>query len=182
MPKNKSPGALAGATGVLKVGPRQNRHHHSVEPRAPQRPFDALVPILVADIEALAVALLGQPTIRTRTEWRWGRKGSLSLSVAGPKRGLWYDFDQSRGGDVLALIVHLHGGSLHRAAKWAREFAVGASEAYRSATIVPKVSPRHAPAEDVHVRTHRALRIWNETEALGDNPATTYLSTRGIPS
>ena len=33
--------------------------------------------------------ILGKPSSITRTELRWGRKGSLALAIAGPKRGLW---------------------------------------------------------------------------------------------
>ena len=38
--------------------------------------------------EAAAMALLGKPTSRTSHELRFGRHGSLSVALAGPKSGL----------------------------------------------------------------------------------------------
>jgi hypothetical protein len=49
-------------------------------------------------IEAEAIARWGEPSFRTRREWRWGRRGSLALSVSGKKRGLWYDHESGQGG------------------------------------------------------------------------------------
>ena len=33
----------------------------------------------------VALATLGEPSSKTRVEWRWGRKGSFALAIAGPK-------------------------------------------------------------------------------------------------
>jgi len=48
----------------------------------------------------VAERLLGQPTWRSRHEWRWGRRGSLALRVAGPKAGLWYHHEAGEGGEA----------------------------------------------------------------------------------
>jgi hypothetical protein len=57
---------------------------------------------LAAGIEALSLDLLGEPTAKGRSEWRWGRRGSLSVVVRGPKHGLWHDHERGEGGDALS--------------------------------------------------------------------------------
>jgi len=51
---------------------------------------------LRARAAAVAECLLGPPSHRSRAEMRWGRKGSLSLAIAGPRAGLWHDHEAAR--------------------------------------------------------------------------------------
>ena len=53
---------------------------------------------LRARVPELAVELLGKPTFRAGQEWRWGRKGSLSVVVGGARAGMWFDHEEGRGG------------------------------------------------------------------------------------
>jgi hypothetical protein len=55
--------------------------------------IDALRDALAERAGELAEHLLGEPSWRGRAEWRWGRKGSFSLAVSGPKRGQWFDHE-----------------------------------------------------------------------------------------
>jgi hypothetical protein len=59
---------------------------------------------LAARAEIVAASLLGQPTNVTHAEWRWGRRGSLSLVIEGQRRGLWFDHERGIGGDMLDLV------------------------------------------------------------------------------
>jgi hypothetical protein len=59
------------------------------------RDFDAE---LRARVPELAVELLGKPTFRVGQEWRWGRKGSLSVVIGGARAGMWFDHVEGRGG------------------------------------------------------------------------------------
>lgn len=62
---------------------------------------------LRANSFSVAEALLGpaKDTMSTKREKRWGQKGSLMLTVDGPNRGVWIDFeDGNTGGDLLDLI------------------------------------------------------------------------------
>ena len=78
-------------------------------------------PASVADLAArvnyrmadLAQALLGDPNPAhtTKTQLRYGGKGSLAVEVAGPRAGRWYDHEAGVGGDGLELIKH-HKGCL----------------------------------------------------------------------
>ena len=47
---------------------------------------------LRARVPELVVELLGKPTFHAGQEWRWGRKGSLSVVVGGARAGMWFDY------------------------------------------------------------------------------------------
>jgi len=42
--------------------------------------------------------------LSSQAEWRYGNKGSLVVSMAGEKRGLWYNFETGESGNLLTLI------------------------------------------------------------------------------
>ena len=65
------------------------------------RAFDAE---LRARVPELAVELLGKPTVLAGQEWRWGRKGSLSVVVGGARAGMWFDHEEGRGGCFSDLV------------------------------------------------------------------------------
>ena len=56
---------------------------------------------LTQNMEALAHHLLGQPASKQSDTLRYGRKGSLSISL---KDGLWYNFETAEKGNALQLI------------------------------------------------------------------------------
>ncbi|MCX7347898.1 MAG: conjugal transfer protein TraA, partial [Alphaproteobacteria bacterium] len=59
-----------------------------------------------ARVRVLALELLGKPGLRTPDEWRWGRKGSLSLVMSGERAGLWFDHELGQGGSFADLVAH----------------------------------------------------------------------------
>lgn len=68
----------------------------------------------------VARALLGDPNPlhSTKTEWRYGNNGSLSIDL---EKGTFYDHENGQGGGTLDLIVRERGGSKAEAAKWVEE-------------------------------------------------------------
>jgi len=78
---------------------------------------------LKADAAAVGVALLGPPNKRlgTKKSLRWGKKGSLSLSITGTKKGVWYSHEEGRGGDLLGLIRYVKGCDENDALRWASD-------------------------------------------------------------
>lgn len=59
------------------------------------------------DYERLLYSLLGKEKGRIKggTELKFGRKnGSLGFSIAGPKAGLWYDFETGEKGNIITLV------------------------------------------------------------------------------
>jgi hypothetical protein len=105
-------------------------------------------------IEAEAIARWGEPSFRSRREWRWGRRGSLALSVSGKKRGLWYDHESGRGGRL--------GEDVPLRANGSGKF--------------PEA------VKDEAERIARARALWAASEPIASTLANRYLvETRGIP-
>jgi putative DNA primase/helicase len=125
--------------------------------------------------EAVADALLSQPSSRSRRELRFGSRGSFSLRLDGAKRGYWFDHERGAGGDLLDLVARQHGVQLGEAMRIAqREYLGGGAVAPTSRP--PKAA---APVDDA-ARTRRAIAIWDEAERIIGTPAETYLIRRGI--
>lgn len=82
----------------------------------PNIPFAALA-------EPAARALLGEPnpTLSTRSELRWGSRGSLAVHIAGARAGTWHDHENGDGGGVLALVTRETGRQNGDAVAWLRE-------------------------------------------------------------
>jgi hypothetical protein len=72
----------------------------------------------------LARHLLGESNqaLSTKTQLRYGRKGSIAVEIDGPERGRWYDHENDIGGDGLALICHKLGLANGAACEWAIEW------------------------------------------------------------
>ena len=65
---------------------------------------------LLPHAEELFLAVFGQPTRRSKGEWRARRSEAVSMVMAGPKRGLWRDHAADEGGDLLDLVARAHCG------------------------------------------------------------------------
>ena len=72
-----------------------NSRLHPTDAPAPQGDFISIAP-------AVTERLLGEPSVRSSREWRWGRKGSFQLKI---DTGTWNDFEAGEGGGVLALVM-----------------------------------------------------------------------------
>lgn len=124
--------------------------------------------------QAAALALLGEPTRRTRQEWRWGRRGSLALYL---DRGTWRDFEAGKGGGVLDLVAHLEGIDRADAWSWLQDRGLvsppGAPQDTRPPPAAPRPqSPRHAESRagaDVAAETDRRARWARQTWAAAVN-------------
>ena len=55
----------------------------------------------------VATDLLGKPTSKNGGDWRYGKKGSLSVDV---NKGVFYDYESGEGGGVIALVQRHHNG------------------------------------------------------------------------
>jgi putative DNA primase/helicase len=160
--------------------------------------LDAIRDGLAANIEALALALLGEPTYKSGTEWRWGRKGSLAARVRGRWRGRWRDHEADTHGDGLALIKRERGGSFPDAKAWARDFlgmpAQGeappmdrtqhaARQAERERDAAARKAARAAEAAtDAAERIRLARTLWQAGRPIHGTVAESYLvHTRAIP-
>lgn len=138
---------------------------------------------LAAQAEDLCLALLGKPAARSGSEWRWGKRGSLSVVTRGSKRGLWHDHEAGTGGDLFDLIRRERGGSFAEAVAFARDF-VRMPAAARPAPKRPisnRAKITEADPNDA-ARLARARRYAAEAGPIAGTVAERYLiETRRIP-
>jgi putative DNA primase/helicase len=123
-------------------------------------------------------SFLGEPNrqLCTQRQWRWGRKGSFALNVAGDKKGLWYDHENQIGGDIVSFLQVQLGCSIANAITYAIGF-LGPSWSSRS-TAAPS-RPVEVEPNDA-VRVDQALKIWSGVQPLLGSLAEQYLAGRGI--
>jgi len=135
--------------------------------------------LLAERVEALALEILGEPSQRTRREWRWGRHGSLALLVQGQDAGQWYDHEISNGGHLLQLIAREHRCDFAQAVRWATAWLGGTANEVRPtrSSAISRLESREAQ----HARNRElARRIWRESVPAIGTPAETYLGRRGL--
>ena len=145
--------------------------------------------------QAVALELLGEPTRRSRREWRWGSRGSMALYL---ERGHWRDFEAGAGGGVLDLVAHLQGIDQAEASAWLRERGLlPAVNAPRSTGEAPApLSPgQRAPqsrddtrspgaaASDLEGKRRWAQRTWDAAADIpraAEHPARRWLAVRHL--
>lgn len=143
-------------------------------------------PAIAADV---ARALLGEPSSCTRTELRYGRKGSLSVDVV---RGRWHDFETGVGGGVLDLVTRER-GSRAAALAWLESegFVAQRDPGARAAEGRPErpafetghhTGARPRASESARRADYRryARQIWKQTRPLAGTVAARYLGARGV--
>lgn len=72
--------------------------------------------------ESIARDILGEPNnkLSNSQTLRYGEKGSLAVSIRGFKSGMWYDFNESKGGDLFDLVSEHRGGDFKESAHYLR--------------------------------------------------------------
>ena len=156
-------------------------------------------------LEPVALELLGEPSRRTTSgEWRYGRKGSLAVHVAGHRAGTWRDHEAGVGGGVLDLLEHVEGIDRAEALVWlrrrdlldgaqppgdaARRFA-GAEVAGRRGAPDNRSAGNLARRSAPESAEHRGLGpIWAQTlwrravpiPAAAEHPARRWLAARHL--
>ncbi|MDN2579003.1 toprim domain-containing protein [Aquibium sp. ELW1220] len=166
------------------------------------RDWQAFDADLRARVPELAVELLGKPRFRAGQEWRWGRKGSLSVVIGGAKAGMWFDHEAGQGGWFVDLVGRALGRPRDAALDWtadrmgygSRDRPVGQRPTPASFPATPP-SQASAPRDEEQetavadegvdlaaIRAEgaadRAARIWNAAHpAPKDHP---YLVARQV--
>jgi hypothetical protein len=123
---------------------------------------------------------------RAGAEWRIGSLAgepgqSLSIRIAGDKRGVWADFAAGISGDMLELVArHRYGGDKTEALRWARNY-LGLSTVAAPAGQAPPAPPARVPASEVSRSfSGKARALWLGGHPLGGTPAASYLAARGV--
>ncbi|MCV0352561.1 MAG: hypothetical protein K5863_20990 [Nitratireductor sp.] len=108
--------------------------------------------------EEIATRFLGPPAFRTHSGLRWGRKGSLSLSLSGRHAGLFYDFEANARFDLIDLVRKEMQLTVADALHWLREeTGLRAQEATQSATL------RSSLQNEPLIWSDKAEAIWKRT-------------------
>jgi hypothetical protein len=130
---------------------------------------------LIAHAAALAIDLLGPPNpkLMSKSALRWGNKGSLCVTVAGAKAGLWADHESGAGGDLFALITRQRGGTFPYAIKYARDFC-----GVRGSSI--NAQPVSNPEPDDDERARRAVELFNVAGSIDHPIVERYLDRRKL--
>ena len=152
------------------------------------RAFDAE---LRARVSELAVELLGKPTFRAGQEWRWGRKGSLSVVVGGARAGMWFDHEEGRGGWFSDLVGRDLGMAREDATDWIAD-RIGMAALPRPARqrSTPGATPANDPGEPPTVPAtappesypdHDAAPAPNRADEAADRATRIWESARPAP-
>ena len=130
----------------------------------------------------LAEYLFGKPTRRWRHELRFGSRGSLNVTISGPKRGYYYSHEEQAGGSMLDAIMLANGyDDVRPALDWAKDY-LGIRD---DRPLPPRPKIRYAPdGPDPSIeRQQQARRLWAAGVSVGGTLGETYLRTiRGIRS
>ena len=132
---------------------------------------------LLADrIEELATQLKGAaPTSRHRHDVRYGNRGSFSVCVSGPKRGLFTDHEEGSGGDALTMVARLLRCDTRHAVEWAADWL-----GKRGFQAAPVTSLKEATKEVPSPTLPLAQRLWTEAASATRAPLERYLAGRGL--
>ena len=130
----------------------------------------------------LAEYLFGKPTTRTRTELKFGRKGSLVVTISGRWRGRFRSWEAGTGGRMLDAIMFANGyHDLRAAIDWAKDY-LGIHD---GKPLPPRPKARHTPdgPDPAIEKQKRAQALWRAGIPVGGTLGETYLRTvRGILS
>lgn len=130
---------------------------------------------LARDPLGVARAVMGEPSSTSGSEARWGRKGSLSLTLTGDRAGLWCSHESGDGGDMIDLVKHALGVDTRAALAWAHDYLGGhAFEPMEAAR------PRSPCVTNDADRVKAALSIWREASPARGTLAESYLVKRGL--
>jgi putative DNA primase/helicase len=140
--------------------------------------LEAIKSAIADDAEAVLSALFGDPTTRTRREWRWGQRGSVSYRF---DRRMFWCFETDTGGSLLDAIMHAHGCSLHAAIMWAKDWLGldGVRPAKARDTSAPPRLAYDADAEQ-QIALAEALALWRAGRGTHSTAAARYLQARAI--
>jgi hypothetical protein len=114
----------------------------------------------------------------SRKEMRWGKHGSLSLSLS---RGVWHDHERQVGGDIIRFIEIERGCDFVTALNIAADFV----PELRSANHQPRSRPTpKQPVDDDdgddEKRINDAVQVWIDAGPIAGTIAETYLESRGL--
>jgi ATP-dependent exoDNAse (exonuclease V) alpha subunit len=141
-------------------------HHAATHVKATQvrRTFDALNQTLSERMPQLCEMLVSErPSQQGSLEWRYGSKGSLKITVAGPKAGTFVNFETGERGDAIQFIATQRQCDRASAIDWARQFV---GEVSRTSLTKKTV----APPEMIRSRAPNAIAVEQVSAWVSERP------------
>ena len=142
---------------------------------------------LAERIDALCNELLplghreGQEWLEARRA-KGGLGDSLSVHLAGVKRGVWGHFSTDVGGDALDLVAHVRGLNKHQAIEWAKRWLRiddGMPVSGSAVTSRPQPTAVVRPTENSR-NVQPARDLWHRAQPIAGTIGELYLRRRGI--
>lgn len=129
-------------------------------------------------LSSIVCEFLGPPNrqLSNRNIWRWGRKGSLAVHVAGSQRGSWFDFEAGIGGGPLGLIARLSGQSIGNVRRELIRRPMRTIAMSTGSEIANRALSNEKSAADE--KTRRALELWQRSEPINGTIGEIYLRHR----
>ena len=168
-----------------KVNPSQAKDNTDSKPKPKQEKtqktyesFDAKdIEIRLANqVETIAEHLLGQRNQKASSghEWRYGKKGSMSIKLNGEHRGKWHNFETGEGGNLLSLIQQELGLDFKDALRYGANLVGGGRIEAVSRTATQKVDIK-TPDQKAEWKLKEIERIYSESTAVEGTLAERYL-------
>ena len=141
--------------------------------------------------EELFRAAFGEPDNPRGHEWRFGKKGAISMKMHGEKRGLWNDHSAGAGGDLFDLVAITRCGLLSAQDDFPKVLEeagrmTGQASGRDAWHGFPKPPP---PPEENMEKADRERRTWHAVTVMAliecikpaaGTPAAAYLARRGV--
>ncbi|BCA93660.1 hypothetical protein TUM19329_00210 [Legionella antarctica] len=136
---------------------------------------------LSANMESLCLALIGEPNRKqsSKTEYRYGAKGSLSINLS---KGLWKNFETEEAGNALGLIKYAHHcNDFKEVLAFAKEFLGGYQMIVPKSKEESKVDKHAKEMQEQIKKKEKVMEIVGRSLSVKDTLAETYLKqTRGL--
>lgn len=147
--------------------------------RGAELELDTIKSALADEAEAVLLALFGDPTTRTRREWRWGRKGSVSYRF---DRGSFWSFETEQGGDIFSAIMFANSSGFPAALSWAKQWLGLAGDSRPREKRAPRAPERRAYDADAdqQQRMAEAVAMWRAGRRIEGTAGARYLQGRAI--
>ena len=125
--------------------------------------------------QEIAHFYLGEPSSRSRVEWRWGSKGSKCLRLA---KAAFQDFEADDGGSLIDLIRIALGVSFPEAVQEARKWVSG-DDLAKPRAKPPQAKPK-AAQDETEAKAARARKLYQSGRPIAGTAAEAYIAWRGI--
>lgn len=163
-------GTTSEKASVVRLSPVSKDPHYSLEEvRRSLTPYG---------VESICHALLGESGRNSsKRQLRYGKSGSLAISLSDSSLGLWKDHSRDEGGDIFRLVMRERGGDFKEALSWVAEALRVTPEKKASQAYVSSSSDQ----EDEARRMQKVQKLLEASRPVQGTVAERYLREhRGI--